>query len=318
MPTDYTTPTYTAPAASSSDTSWIDWARLANEVRKGFTSNDPKFKNVPMSPEEKKLYDIYLKGLMNPALQDNAGKVDALGNDILGGYKDLKWTSPPTFGGQQGYGGTGAQQSPYGPQSSAPAGPPPPITSKFVDPMEGTTPSGLRTDVGFKPMHPQMPSDPNGNPNAPAWGEDIGAWMGRGGGQDGVGYEKYFPTTGGPMDPNRPGEGKFLYNGEGTNPTWIGSGNPNVSYGSLTNKAAELAGKWNPNQETYEKWIARGASAVASFYGLPLPPAIAQKGIDAIQWLFGKLSGRGGAPATPPASPTIPPGGAPDNMMGGV
>jgi hypothetical protein len=109
--------------ASSSKDGWIDWARLGLSWYQ--SQRDPKFKNVPLSPEQKQLHQIYLQTLMNPATKDNAAKVNEVAWSQVNRLGSAGgWTSPKTFSGQTGYSGAGA--APFLPQQSGPAAPPQP------------------------------------------------------------------------------------------------------------------------------------------------------------------------------------------------
>jgi hypothetical protein len=78
-------------------------------------------------------------------------------------------------------------------------------------------------------------------------------------------------------------------------PGGVGTGDPRggQSFTDFWSSITKAAGPWNKNQETYEKWISRGVSLLASSFGLPIPANLIDKGIDAAQWLFGKVSGGG-------------------------
>lgn len=126
MPSDYTTPTYTQPqsAASSSSMSWYDVARLALAAKQYQDSKKaPKFAETPLSPEQKKLLEMYMGSMGNPALKDNAANVNERAGTILSGYDNLGWKSPTTFSGDVGYGGT---RSPFAPKPGQSAATPPP------------------------------------------------------------------------------------------------------------------------------------------------------------------------------------------------
>lgn len=84
---------------------WLDWARLGLAAYQA--TKKPSFANQPLSPEERKLYDLYYSTLMNPALKNNAAGVNATANQITEGYKDLRWQAPTLRNGQvAGYGGS--------------------------------------------------------------------------------------------------------------------------------------------------------------------------------------------------------------------
>jgi hypothetical protein len=110
---------------ANSGTDWLDWARMAYGVYQD--NRAPKTKNIPLSPEMKKLYDAYYANVMNPATRDNAAKVNQAGweqvNRLAGAGG---WTSPKTFSGQTGYSGTGAAPTLSRPIQSGPIAPPAP------------------------------------------------------------------------------------------------------------------------------------------------------------------------------------------------
>jgi hypothetical protein len=137
--------------ASSSKDGWIDWARLGLSWYQ--SQRDPKFKNVPLSPEQKQLHQIYLQTLMNPATKDNAAKV----NEVAWGQVNRLgsaggWTSPKTFSGQTGYSGAGA--APFLPQQSGPVAPPQPTRAggQLADRSDANGTVGLRPGVKDRDM----------------------------------------------------------------------------------------------------------------------------------------------------------------------
>lgn len=81
----------------------LDWARLGYAVYKDQNPRKPKFEAVPLSPEQKQLWDLYLKSMMNPALKNNAAQVNQNASEILRGYSNLKWESPALPGQERGY-----------------------------------------------------------------------------------------------------------------------------------------------------------------------------------------------------------------------
>lgn len=90
---------------------WLDLARLGLGVYQ--STRRPSFTNQPLSPEERKLYDLYFKLLMNPALKDNASNVNEQTKQILNGYNGIGWQSPPmTNAHVPGYGGTRTPMTP--------------------------------------------------------------------------------------------------------------------------------------------------------------------------------------------------------------
>lgn len=138
MPSDYTTPNYTQPSsASSSGMGWYDVARLALAAKQYQDSKKaPKFAETPLSPEQKAILQMYMGSMGNPALKDNAAKVNSRADTILSGYDNLGWQSPKTFSGDVGYGGT---RSPFAPKPGQSAGAtagatPPKATDPATDP----------------------------------------------------------------------------------------------------------------------------------------------------------------------------------------
>jgi hypothetical protein len=72
---------------------------------------------------------------------------------------------------------------------------------------------------------------------------------------------------------------------------------------SLYDMFRRVVGPWNSKEETYEKWISRGASVLGGMFGFPIPSNLIDKGIDAAQWLWRNMRG-GGTQALPPYSQT--------------
>lgn len=106
-------------AASTDDSWWMDLMRLYYGYK--METRDPKFSAPPLTPEQKQLWNLYLKTLTNPAF-DNAAGVAGMGKQILGGYQNLGWDAPTTSTGQTGYKGS---QTPFNANWSAspPGGP---------------------------------------------------------------------------------------------------------------------------------------------------------------------------------------------------
>lgn len=193
MPTDYgfgagagvgsgyttpniTTPTYTAPQTQPKNSSTASNALSALQLLYGMYKDNqpPKFANQPLSPEQKQLYELYYKSLMNPALKDNAAKVSGMGADILAGYKNLSWQSPATFSGQKGYSGSSTPFQ-YAPSQAAPSGPPPAVGRgggltggardagggiQYKDPVD----SGAGLDENFRTAYDEITRNPHRGP----------------------------------------------------------------------------------------------------------------------------------------------------------
>lgn len=181
----------TSTSTSSSD--WIDWARLALGAYSSLKK--PEYKQTPLSPEQRQLYQLYLNSLMNPALKDNAAKVSTGADKILGGYGNVTWNSPKTFSGEYGYrgngGGFGSGSSP-----NPNAIPPPPADKRGNGPANFVGNGGLGAHIMNRTW------DPADSSGGPEWGTSIyDAYTRNPGARYG---EESFPTTGGPRDPNRP------------------------------------------------------------------------------------------------------------------
>lgn len=193
MPADYTTPTYSSPNASqtstsASGTSWYDWVRLGLAAKQYQDSKKaPKYASTPLSPEQKALLEMYMGSMGNPALKDNAANVNARASTILGGYNNLGWQSPKTFGGAVGYAGT---RSPFAAQAGN------------AQPSSSTTPAGaqrpeVRSDMGGSMplregnLQRTLPSDMG---EGPMMDESIYGWMTRNpSGASPRDYPTYFP-----------------------------------------------------------------------------------------------------------------------------
>jgi hypothetical protein len=191
---------------SSTNDSWIDYARLALGAYQALKK--PSFSQQPMSPEQKQIYQIYLNNLMNPAYQK-------LGPDLVARMQQQtdklgtgSWTSPKTFSGDVGYAGTGSPLStaggafPLKPWGGGAAAQYPIRDASAITNREGGPGFNQDTSGQREPFMRQAP--PEGG-SEPQYGEDIGSWMARSP-QDAnpSNYEGVFPTRGGANDPNAP------------------------------------------------------------------------------------------------------------------
>jgi len=89
----------------NSGTDWTDWARLALGAYSALKK--PSFSQQPMSPEQKRIYQIYLDNLMNPTYQKLGPEVVSRAQQMTDKLGQGSWTSPKTFSGDVGYQGTG-------------------------------------------------------------------------------------------------------------------------------------------------------------------------------------------------------------------
>ena len=201
--------------------SWIDWVRLAIGAYQSMQK--PKFENVPLSPELKKMYDMYIQSLMNPDLKGLASDTAKRSTEILNGYQKLGWNSPETFSGQFGYQGSRTNTG----LSPIPGGAPTPDAANRGQALRDANfqggPSGGFGQRKFnRTWEPAFPGDVGG----PGDDESIYGRMTRDPGY--IGNERDFPTTGGPYDPNRPVK-------PGEKPIPVGGGvpgNPETRYGT--------------------------------------------------------------------------------------
>jgi hypothetical protein len=186
---------------SKSERDWLDWAQFAHAAYQD--NRAPKTKNIPLSPEMKKLYDAYYANVMNPATRDNAAKVNQAGweqvNRLAGAGG---WTSPKTFSGQTGYSGTGAAPTLSRPIQSGPIAPPAPTVAGGSNAERGgsTGAMGVRPGVRDRDVvggvdtipGARMPeTDPERNVGIPGY---IGSTAPRGLGGD---QRPYYGTGGG-------------------------------------------------------------------------------------------------------------------------
>lgn len=273
---DYTTPSYTAPknqTTKESGSNWLDWARLAYGVYKD--NQDPKFKNVPLSPEQRQLFNYYFASLNNPNLKDNAAKVSSMGHDILGGYSNMKWQSPTTFSGQQGYAGTSTA---YRPPATAPIKP---------------------NNLGGGGMVP-TPEQTQGLPYRIGGGLQSGV---AGGGGSGIQHKTEVNIGGGDGED---WHGRSLYDwmsGGGGSPTEyaniFGDGTPN------RNPMNDNTLEYDPNganmRQKFEEWYpgikklidTLGPTGASAYLGVPIGTIVllAKGGVAAVRWFINKFGG---------------------------
>lgn len=87
---------------------WLNAAGLGLAAYQTYrNSQPPRFKDPGLTPEQKRLSDLYFQSLTNPAMANNASHVTDVSNSILNGYmqgdgKGLQWSMPQTFSGQNG------------------------------------------------------------------------------------------------------------------------------------------------------------------------------------------------------------------------
>ena len=101
---------------SSGSGDWTDWIRAGLAVKSAFQK--PTFTQAQMSPEMKKIYDIYIASLMDPAYKDLGHDVTTRAKQQVDKLGAGSWTSPKTFSGDVGYSGN-ADVSGRTPWSSA-------------------------------------------------------------------------------------------------------------------------------------------------------------------------------------------------------
>ena len=167
----YQTPSYTQPSVGTQTaqnstsnmgaSDWWDAARFAYGVYKDRNPTKPKFEDVPLSPEQKQMYQIYIQSMLNPATVNNASALNQMATQMLGGMSHMQWQSPRTFNGQPGYTGsnlsfTPPQGGPGGTFGSSGSGQPqtqaPPMWSGNSDPKMGggfTPPNNGSTVGGY-------------------------------------------------------------------------------------------------------------------------------------------------------------------------
>lgn len=153
----YTQPGYTSPAPAAqgngmkeyamsgdggSDWKASDWIQAAKMIRDEYARRNPQkpsFAPVPLSPEQKQIHELYLKSLMNPATANNAAYVSDIAKQQLQGLSGMKWTSPHTFSGDVGYGGSNQSFAvPWSPGGSFPTTPQtPPRDPQILEDIRG-------------------------------------------------------------------------------------------------------------------------------------------------------------------------------------
>lgn len=153
-------------------TDWVAAAKLIYDEYNKRNPQKPNFAPVPLSPEQKQLYDVYLKSLMNPATANNSAYVNDIAKQQLQGLSGMKWTSPKTFSGDTGYSGSNTGfTTPWGPGGTSTAPPANPFSQ-------------------FKP--PDVPwHDPN---VAPTFGGP--SFVGKAAGEDHGGHPANFRESG--------------------------------------------------------------------------------------------------------------------------
>lgn len=219
---------------------WWQAAQLAYGIYKDNNPKKPEFEPTPLSPEQRQLYDIYIRSILNPATMNNAAQLNQMASQMLAGLRPT-WQSPATFSGQQGYSGSSPSFTP--PQSGMGGG----NWGQFA-------PQG----PGQEPTPPFDPRD-----RSPDGGDRTGGYV-----------------NGGPFNPDYA-------------PGGVGMGGGFSGSQGFMDAITKVAGSWNRNQETYEKWISRGVSLLAGAMGLPIPAGLIDKGIDAAQWLYRRFAGDG-------------------------
>lgn len=132
-----TQPGYTAPRtapqaqtaatnAGWTGTDWIQATQLMYGMYKDRNPSKPKFEPTPLSPEQRQLHELYLKSLMNPSTANNVSYLNDMAQQQLANLSNMKWTSPRTFSGDQGYSGSNLGfKAPWAPGGS---GYRPPVT----------------------------------------------------------------------------------------------------------------------------------------------------------------------------------------------
>lgn len=98
-----TTPNSNSGGMSSAD--WLRWAQFAYGVQQD--KKDPKFTAIPQTPEQKKLWELYWANVSNPAVTANRDYLRQFAANQIA-QPTPTWTSPHTFSGDVGYGGSGA------------------------------------------------------------------------------------------------------------------------------------------------------------------------------------------------------------------
>lgn len=150
-------------ATQNGGTDWsgvLDLARLGYAIYQDRNPRKPQFAEVPLSPEQKQMWDLYLKSMMNPALKNNAAQVNQNAGEILSGYSNLKWQSPALPGQTQGY----TSHTPFTPFANQA----PPQAQPQATPQGGQISpnglafgggSGVAGDLGRLPMHRMQDSE---------------------------------------------------------------------------------------------------------------------------------------------------------------
>lgn len=312
---------YTAPSAAAgtgntgsdmSTSDWLDTARFIWGVHNDRNPPKPKFEATPLSPEQKQLHELYLQTLMRPETKNNAVMADNLIKQQLQGLSGMRWTSPRTFSGDVGYGGSDLSYSMQG-RENAPAGPgkTPPVQPNgspwTIQNIPNMTPEQRLDNQRWaqgegKRLHFET------NPGYGGSGADnihLGTTPNRGGFTDSAGQDNWTSqladagaldpwterdvhpwaggrtSTGNPIDTWAVVDELKQYADTSTTP----EGQPDRSgfWGWLT---AKIGSAVPQDEEGRERWASRGIALAAAGLGLPVPATLIDKGWDGLQWIY--------------------------------
>jgi hypothetical protein len=271
----------------------------------GGSGDTPNFYDIPLSPEQKRVedakWDLYKQG---GSAQTKA--VQGMGMQFLGqiptGPTNFSFLSPQ----MQGQSFAGGMQFPKFDMSKLPSFTPgqgnPNAGKTFGEKKKDLThgnPAGTVGPVGGFKSKVQRPNMPWDWESGVRGSEDIGSAMAKYGSDlNPSNYEYYFPTTGGPMDPNRPAN----------------AGGPGMQYGSAPELIQKATSWWEQYKAQNPNWAQLGVkaatAALAATFGLP--GAIAGR-------ILGRIIMSSGGSTPPPATGntngTIPGGTAPGSGL---
>lgn len=313
-----TTPTYTPPStgtqqaqnnSSMTASDWLDAAKFAYGWYRDRNPPKPEFENVPLSPEQQQIYQIYISSMLNPSTLNNATELNQMARQMMGGLSNMRYQSPRTFSGDVGYGGSSMAFTP----PTAGANTPPPRTGFAptgqpwtLDTLPNITPAqrGQTSGEVFREAkdlrrmaegpRPPATADFTGDfesfrymPSRVDENDPYGMWR-----------QNYDPYPLG--DPSTRQED--IWRRDQTAPkddNTAPDGTPDRS-GFWAWLKSKVGGAIPDDEEGRERWAARGLSIISGgAFGLPIPPAVFDKGWDGLQWIYRQFFGNNGSQGAP-------------------
>jgi hypothetical protein len=305
------------------ETNWMDLA-LMYWAQRGQNGDTPNFYNIPLTPEQKRWGDERWR-LYQQGGSEQAKAVGSAGMQYLGGLQqgpsNFSFMSPAmkgqTFAGgfqmpkfnignfQQPQPGAGPARPPgagTGPGAGVYRGPNGAPTS---DTIQQPWAIGGGNSPGGGVKH-RAEVDPGGD--SPMYRDIYDIMTNGGGGPSIADRENWFPTTGGPRDPNRPGGGGANTTFDGGEPGGVRAG----ADGLTDDMKQRAAAAWQEYTAKYPDWKLRGASFAARFIGSmlggPAGGAAANVGVSALRWIYKNIINPQQQPQQP-TQPTAPPTG---------